>query len=264
MEAFLTALFSFPTVCFTSLLALALLYWITVIVGALDIDFLSPDTGADAAIDASPDVVTDVGGDAGIHHDADVHATGYTPNGIGNFISLGKVPITIIFTFFAFVGWLLGMFSDMLLRGPIAGITGDLLYGFGLFPALVILSFIITGFLVRPFRGMFSLVTEHAGITLQGKMVRITSRTVSPTFGTAICDNAGAGILMRVICRDGVTLKRDEMAVVVEYDEAKQTYLVAPFSHTSMDAVDASVATPDAPATPPPPVSLERREEPPH
>jgi uncharacterized membrane protein (DUF485 family) len=235
-------------------LGLALVYWLTVIVGALDIDFLSPNA--------------DAGHDIGAHHETDPAVGGHETHGLSSFISLGKVPVTILFSVFSFVGWLLSMFGEMLLRAPMAGIFGDALYGIAISPVVLVLAFILTGFLVRPLRGMFSLVTEHAGITIVGRMVRITSRTVSPTFGTATCDNAGAGILMRVNCRDGITLKRDDMAVVVSYDEQQQTYLVAPFSHTPVDAIDAtqqaSTPTSLAPSTPAAPVSLERRAEPPH
>jgi hypothetical protein len=247
MEAFLAALIAFPTVCFTGLVGLMLFYWLSVIMGALDIDFLSPAPGH-----------ADIGADA--HVDSDVGISGHAPHGIHNFISLGKVPVTIIFSAFTFVGWLLCMVGEMLLRGPISSVAGDIVYGLAITPAVLVLAFFITGVVVRPLRGMFSLVTEHAGTSLHGRMVRITSRSANSTFGTAICDNAGAGIIMNVVCRDGITIKRDEMAVVVEYDAAKQTYLVAPFSHMPMDVVDTAVPPP----TPAQPVSLERREEPPH
>jgi uncharacterized membrane protein (DUF485 family) len=255
MEAFLAALLSFPTVCFTALVGLSLLYWLTVIVGALDIDFLSPDAGHGGS-----DIGHDAGGDHGIGH-----VTG-APEAVSlaSFISLGKVPVTIIFSAFAFIGWLLSMCGEMWLRTMISGLFGGFLYGLVMGIVVFVLSFICTGYLVRPLRGIFTLVTEHAGNTLVGRMVRITSRGVNTTFGTASCDNAGAGILMRVVCRDGVKLHRDDMAVVVSYDEAQQTYLVAPFSHTPVDAIETAVSGSLPPSTPATPVSLERRAEPPH
>jgi uncharacterized membrane protein (DUF485 family) len=259
MEAFLAALLSFPTVFFTSLVGLSLFYWLTVIVGALDIDFLSPDAAHGGG---------DIGHDAGAHHETDPTVGSHEAHGISNFISLGKVPVTILFSVFTFIGWLLSMCGEMWLRSPIAGTFGDVIYGMSMGTVIMVMSFIFTGYMVRPLRGMFSLVTEHAGVTLIGRMVRITSRSVSTTFGTATCDNAGAGILMRINCREGITLKRDDMAVVVSYDSVQQTYLVAPFSHTPVDAIDAATdaVIPKSlpPSTPATPVSLERRAEPPH
>ncbi len=252
MEAFLTAILSFPTVFFTSLVGLSLFYWLTVIVGALDIDFLSPDGSHD------------IGGDHGADHGIG-HAAGAVDSfNLASFISLGKVPVTIIFSAFAFIGWQLSMCGEMLLRPTLGGFTGDFIYGLGMSIVVFVLSFIFTGFSVRPLRGIFNIVSEHAGITLVGRMVRITSRAVNTTFGTATCDNAGGGILMRVICRDGVILKRDDVAVVVSYDEAQQTYLVAPFSHTPVDVIDITAPNLSPSSTPATPVSLERRAEPPH
>jgi Protein of unknown function (DUF1449) len=241
MDAFLALLMSFPSVIFTGLLGLAMIYWLSVIIGALDIDLLSPDTDHD---------VGDAGGVA--------HAS----SGLLNFISVGKVPVTIIFTVFSLLSWFMSMTGDAFLRTPMSAYIGEFLYGCAIFPCVVILAFILTGFLVRPLRGIFHAVSEHGETALEGKMVRITSRNVSPTFGTATMDNAGAGILMNVICRDGVTLKRDDMAVVVEFDAQKQQYLVAPFNHTA-DALLSATTPTITPSTTAPPVSLERRQEPP-
>ncbi len=262
MEAFLAALLSFPTVCFTALVGLSLFYWLTVIIGALDIDFLSPDGGhvGGSIGHGGHDVGHDAGADHGIGHAAGAPEA----MSLASFISLGKVPVTIIFSVFTFIGWLLSMCGEMWLRSMVSGTLGGFTYGLIMGIVVFVLSFIFTGFSVRPLRGIFTLVTEHAGVTLIGRMVKITSRAVNTTFGTASCDNAGAGILMRVVCRDGVKLQRDDMAVVVSYDEAQQTYLVAPFSHTPVEAIETAVSDSLPPSTPATPVSLERRAEPPH
>jgi hypothetical protein len=48
VQEFLTTLLSFPTLVFTGLMGLVLLYWMTVIFGALDLDFLDSALGLDA------------------------------------------------------------------------------------------------------------------------------------------------------------------------------------------------------------------------
>ncbi len=125
--------------------------------------------------------------------------------------------------------------------------------------------------MVRPLRHLFNLVSEHGEAGLVGRMVRISSLTVDHQFGTAVCDNAGPGILMNVFCRHGVQMKRDDMAVVVEFDASNNLYLVAPFSHVPTDVETIvtdnaglpPVSSPAQASTPPPAVSLERRMEPP-
>ena len=57
MTEFLDIILSMPTLLFTVPLGLMLAYWVTVIVGGIDIDFL--DGGADGAVEGALDGVMD-------------------------------------------------------------------------------------------------------------------------------------------------------------------------------------------------------------
>lgn len=250
MAEFLAALMAFPTIAYSVLLALALLYWLTVIIGALDIDLFSPEVGdAGAGGDMAP----------GGHHG----------HGFLEFLSIGRVPVTITASVFVFIGWFLCMLAELLLRAPLATVVSGPLFALALIPASLIPAVFFTGLVVKPLRHLFSLVSEHGETGLVGRMVKITSLTVDHQFGTAVCDNAGPGILMNVFCRDGVQMKRDEMAVVVDFDASRNLYLVAPFGHVAADVERLGLEAPVPPATQEPastsapPVSLERRAEPP-
>ena len=235
MTEFLTALLALPTILFTGLMSLVLLYWISVIAGALDMNVGGHGDG---------------GHDLGHHgHDADMAAGGHETHGFLEFLSFGKVPVTIIISIFGFLAWMLSMAGELWLRAPLTALISGPLFSLALFPVVVIPSLIVTGYVVRPLRVVFNQHVEHGEESLIGRMVRVTSRTVDQEFGTATCDNAGAGILMNVICREGVTMVRDNMAVVVEYDASKQVYHVAPFSHVSTEA--AAFGNRTTPALPP-------------
>jgi hypothetical protein len=245
MSEFLAALLAFPTIAYSVLLALALLYWLSVIIGALDLDLFSPDAG-------------DAGGD--------MAPGGHTSHGFLEFLSIGRVPVTITASVFLLIAWFLAMLAELTLRAPLSSVISGPLFSGLLIPGTIIPAVFITGLAVRPLRWVFAQVSEHGETGLVGRMVKITSLTVDHQFGTAVCENAGPGILMNVFCRDGVQLKRDDMAVVVEFDAAKNLYLVAPFSHVPAE-VD-RLAAPVPPVVPPastsaPAVSLERRTEPP-
>ncbi len=244
MTEFLAALLALPTILFTGMLSLVLLYWLTVLAGALDIHVGSHDGGGH-------DVGHDAGHDVGHHsdHQADMAPGGHETHGFLEFLSYGKVPVTIIVSIFTFLAWMLCMAGEFWLRAPLSAMISGPLFSLALFPAATIPSLIVTGYLVRPLRGIFNQHVEHGEEGLVGRMVRITSRTADREFGTATCDNAGAGILMNVVCRDGVTLIRDDMAVVVEYDSSKQVYHIAPFSHVSAETVALGNGLP--PALPP-------------
>ncbi|MBA3698420.1 MAG: hypothetical protein H0W78_06175 [Planctomycetes bacterium] len=250
MSEFLAAVLAFPTIAYSVLLALAVLYWLTVIIGALDIDLFSPEVG-----DAGGDMAT------GGHHG----------HGFLEFLSVGRVPVTITASVFLFLGWFLCMLAELLVRAPLASVVSGPVFSLALIPASMIPAVVITGLVVRPLRHLFNLVSEHGEAGLVGRMVRISSLTVDHQFGTAVCDNAGPGILMNVFCRHGVQMKRDDMAVVVEFDASNNLYLVAPFSHVPTDVETIvtdnaglpPVSSPAQASTPPPAVSLERRMEPP-
>lgn len=262
MSEFLAALMAFPTVIFSCLMGILLPYWLTVIAGVLDIDLFHLGGG---------------------HHDGDVaHGDHGVGHGLLEFFSFGKVPLTITVSVFVVFSWLLCMFAELSLRVPMSSALPGSLFSLLLGPAAVIPAFFMTSLAVRPLRGLFTMHTEHGEAGLVGRMVRISSRTVDQAFGTATCDVAGPDILLNVICREGVTLARDDMAVVVEYDATRQVYLIAPFSHVSEEtAVLASDLPPSEPplvtpsdsreaplpaslSTPAPPVSLERPHERPH
>ena len=254
MSEFLAALQAFPTMLFSGLLGLMLIYWLTVIFGALDVDLFGHH-----------------GGDV----DADMAPGGHEGHGFAEFLSLGKVPITITASVFALLGWALGMLGEIHLRPIIGGILPGPLYPLIMLVALVMIAGFAATRIVRPLRRIFAMHTEHGEEGLIGKMVRITSLKADHRFGTALCDNAGPGIIMQVVLRQGAELKRDDMAVVVEYDAAKGLYLVAPFAHLQADEAISHVPTPALPppappsspaqveavSTPVPPVSLERRNE---
>ena len=235
MTEFLAALLALPTILFTGLLSLVLLYWISVIAGALDINLGGHGDG---------------GHDIGHHgHDADMAPGGHETHGFLEFLSFGQVPVTIIVSIFAFLAWMLSMAGELWLRAPLSALISGPLFSLALFPVVAIPSLIVTGYVVRPLRVVFNQHVEHGEEGLIGRMVRITSRTADQEFGTATCDNAGAGILMNVTCREGVTMVRDDMAVVVEYDASKQVYHIAPFSHVSAETAALGNGLP--PALPP-------------
>lgn len=253
MSEFLAALQAFPTVFYTGLLGVCLLYWITVIIGALDLDLFGGQGGADG-------------------HDVDAGGHGHGTSSLLEFFSLGRVPIPITVSAFALVGWGLGMLAELNLRPWLGTVLPGFLYPLVMGVALTLVAGFAAAMMVRPLRPIFTTKEEHGEQGLIGRQVKITSLKADHHFGTALCDNDGPGIIMRVVCRDGVELKRDEMAVVVEFDEAKQVYLIAPFSHVDTEGRATGAIAPvlpppgDAPAlsTPHPPVSLERQREHPH
>ena len=130
MQEFLTTLVSFPTFMFTCALVTALLYWMVVIFGALDLDFLDSVLGLDsmdAAVDGALDSLEGVADGAvegaaesidGIDGGAEGEHGGGLLAGLLNAMGVRGVPITIVGTFVIFWAWILSYLSTRFL-GPV-------------------------------------------------------------------------------------------------------------------------------------------------
>ena len=87
MRELLEASISYVNFPFTVLLGLVLLYWITVIVGLLDLDLFDVDLDVDADVDVDVDVDVDAG--------ADVPGVGGAGIATLRFFHVGTVPVEV-------------------------------------------------------------------------------------------------------------------------------------------------------------------------
>ena len=228
MADFITTCITAPTVFYSALLGVAALYWLLVALGAFDIDVFH------------------------FHIDADVSGDGVHPHGFLEFLSLGRVPITVLATFLVTFAWFLCLVGEVALRAPLGavlpGAVYDWLMGLGAFFAAVPL----TGFAAKPLRGVFTIHEAQTKRGVVGTPATVTSVTADERFGTAVADLAGDEIILNVVTRAGVTMTKGEIAVVVEYDDARDLYLIAPLPHLQPGFLEAPTADPARPADPPP------------
>ena len=206
MDDFLHALTSWGVLPFSILLIAAFLYWLLVMLGALDLDLLHLDHDHDAAQ-----------GDHG-------HHPGFF-SGFLEFLSIGKVPVTIIVSFLVVSGWLVAMASELCL---------PLWWPLDLVLA-VALAIPLTGFACRPLRALFHALDGgiKTGIHLLGREGRITSATCDERFGTASCAVPDSDdLLLHVVAsRPGLVFQRDDIVVIADIDADGQRYLVGPAAY---------------------------------
>lgn len=234
MEDFLHALASGGVAPFTVLLVAAILYWLLVILGALDLDLLhlGGDHGGEA------------GHDAGHDGPGDGHHSLFT--GLFEFLSIGKVPITVILSILVFSGWSVAMAMALLLP-----LWWPLVLAGALAAALP-----ITGLACRPLRAVFNSLNRgvETGISLIGREARITSATCDHTFGTAVVEAQGDDLILDVVAiREGLAFRKDEVVVIADHDPEHRRYLVGPAAYRQ-EALAERPAPPAAavPAAPPP------------
>ncbi len=233
MTEVLGMLGSFPTAIYTTVVLLCLVYWLFVILGALDMDFLG---GAEGAVKGSVEgaakgvvdgAVKSLVGDAGSAIDAKTGgvgaAEGLAVSAVG-LDSLRKVPVTITLSVFALLG--LGLSGSFCLW---QGHPGWAL-GAGVFLGSAVLSIILTAFAVRPLVPLFTVNKALQKRDLIGKVAEVSTGSVSETFGQAILEDGGASLILQI--RDpSRALVRGDKVLLVDLDDVNGTYGVERMPH---------------------------------
>ena len=253
MQEFLTTLVSFPTIAFTCALAMALLYWMVVIFGALDLDFLDSVLGLDSmdaafdgalesiegvadgavagaaesidgALDASAEGVAEGAAEGAADADAAGGEDGGLLGGLLNAMGVRGVPITIVGTFVLFWAWILSYLSTRFL-GPLAatvivGLAIAVTSGFG--------ALIMAAISSRPFRKLFVTQQAPRRASLVGKICTVLSARVDGNFGRAEIEDGGAGFVAEVRCPQDNGLTRGAQALVYRYEPSEGVFFIGP------------------------------------
>lgn len=262
MQEFLTTLLSFPTVAFTGLMTLVLLYWLVVIFGALDLDFLDSMLGLDAAegaldgaieaLDGVADGALDGAADAldgaadgaldaaegaadaadAADMDAADGARQGAVSGFMNALGVRGVPITIVGSFILFWAWVLSYLFTRFL-GPVAA---SLIVSLFLGAAAMTGALFLGALTARPFRGLFNTETARGRASLVGKMCIVTSSRVDKEFGRVEIDDGAAGIVVEARCPSANNLTRGSSALVFRYEPADGIYYIGPVDEAIHEA----------------------------
>lgn len=215
MEQLLSVSSQFPTLIFSTLLGIVLVYWIIGFLGVIDLDF-SGDVDVD--IDVDGDITSSVGAFSGL-----LLTFGLT-----------GVPFTFVFSIVILICWLISFYLQFYLLSWFP--DGWLYYLMGLISTIAIFfaSLPITAVAIRPLKGMFKSVEAVTSDRLVGKQATIATGSVSETFGQAKLFNDGAEILVDVRCDPEHTLKMGDNVLVIQYVQDSHAYIVAPYNEDEL------------------------------
>lgn len=203
METFLTITFSFPTVIFTVLLAVAVIYWLISLLGIAG----DTDVGDGDLIDGDIDSSTDFGG---------LMVT----------LGLHGVPLPLVLTLLFLGGWSLSYFADLVLGQYLGGVL-RLVFILAVVPMALVFAVFLTSFLVRPLRPLFRRAFHQP---LQKRVIGtpcvIVSGEVNASSGRAEAFLDGAHLILQV--RSDQPLSHRDRAVLVEYLSDQKAYWVIP------------------------------------
>lgn len=132
-------------IVFTGLLIIVIMYWLSVMIGALDLSSFDFDFEADVDVDVDVDVDTHVDK----HVDLDGPDAAGWISSIGQFLNLGKIPFMVIMSVFVMTLWALELLSNYYLGGSQTGFMLALLI------PTIFVSLVITKILTTPLVKLF-------------------------------------------------------------------------------------------------------------
>lgn len=201
---------------FTLLLMIVLLYWLTVIVGLLDVNLFD--------LDVDTHIHPHVHVDKGVQIDVDADAGFFST--ILAFFNVGKVPFMIVISLLALFLWIGSMLGNHYI-GQGSGLTAFLL----LIPNLAVGLF-LTKFLTNPLRHLFRDTPNEfeSNRAMVGRTCTILLPVSDQKIGQAeVAVQRGAPVLVIVKTTDGHQLVRGEKGLIIDYDKASHTYLIEPY-----------------------------------
>ncbi len=210
MNEFLLTIFSFPTVIYTAVLGVAVLYWLCAAFGLLELDIL------DAHL---PDV------DGQLHAHAE-HSFAETFAGILLRLGLNGVPVTIVISLIALVGWFISYYLSyfelvLLGYGWVRFVVGVPILIFSLY-----LAVLVTAQLIKPIRKFFARTEQFVEKKILGQTAIVRSSKVDKTTGEANFDDGGAGLIVKVRALGGQQFMRGDRVVLLEYIAETHVYNV--------------------------------------
>jgi len=255
MIEFLQFAFTPAVAVFSMLLCVVLLYWLVVIVGLLDTDFLNVDAGGDVGdvggdvgdvgghdMDLGHDVDSgDLAGDHAFGHDAghDAGHDGHIASAVGpfhammSFFYLGRIPVTVLVTLLVSSMWFIVMLANHAVNP-----SGGLLLGLPIAVGAVVVSLFVVKIAGWPFARLYQAMNATRGEmrSVIGKMCVLITSVAPGRTGQAQVKTIGAPAVVNVTCEDGVSLDRGSEAVILEFRKASNVYVVAPVDLDEMNA----------------------------
>jgi hypothetical protein len=220
VSEFLSAATSFPTVVFSVLLIIVVLYWISVILGAIEVDIL--DGAVDGVLDGATEGLADDAGPVSAAFDA---------------MGIGTVPATIILSLLIAFTWFFSLAGMSFVSSLSIGLIGTI--GLGALTVFLALlaSMFITSVAARPMSKLFEVAEGQSRSSLVGRICTITTQHVDEIFGQAeATDPEGASLILQVRSLDGTAFGRGDEALLIDFDTEREAFVVASPGH-ELDAM---------------------------
>lgn len=204
MTDFLNNAFAFPTLFYTGLLILIVVYWLASSLGLADIDI------ADGAEFESPDIA---------------ETSGWLSK-----IKLDGIPLTISISFVIFFSWVICFIAVHYYQDKISNNLVEIFVGIWIIILAPFISAPIVGTMLTPLKPFFRKLKDSAegrkADSLIGHLAVIRTNKVTKDFGDAEVNDEGANLILKVRAEEPNDFKRGDNVIITEYSEDKNTYRI--------------------------------------
>ncbi|MFT7559388.1 MAG: hypothetical protein ACI93R_001299 [Flavobacteriales bacterium] len=207
MDPFYQICSSFPTVIFTCLLFFMVLYWVLAVLGMVEIEVL------DFMIE----------GDMGEGSDLDSLSV---MAGLLLKLGLNGVPLTIVLSLIALIGWLFSFFVVYIVYPYVPGDILKLLVSIPVFVGVTYVAALVTARFIKPLRPIFKAANQEYVKEILGQAAIVRTGRVDASFGEAVFEDGGAGLIVKVRSFNEEVFKRGDKVILLEYVKEKNIYKV--------------------------------------
>ena len=204
---------SFPTLIYSILLVVCVIYWAGAVLGFIDLDIIDLDL---EGFDTSGG---DLGGDS-------THATPDVLAGLMLRFGLNGVPVTVSISIVVLIGWLLCYYAVHFLFPLVPGRFLEFMVGIPVFLGSLYISARIAGVLIRPLRPLFQKATQETLKHVLGQTAVVRTSRVDNEFGEATLDDGGAGLILKVRTTGDDRFTKGDRVVLYENLDEQNVYRV--------------------------------------
>lgn len=210
-ETFINNISAYPTVFFTALVLFVTLYWLVALLGFVDMDVV--DVGD----------ISDIGdiGDAG-------NASVGLLSGILLKFGLYGVPLVVILTGIALIGWVLSYFYSSFLHAQFGHGVLHYAFGTGALVLVLVVSMWLTGLMLSPIRRHIANIPKRHAQSFLGQTAVVRTLTVNDRHGEAMLEDGGAGLIFKVrqLTGDDSVIVQGDNVRLVAYDQQQNVYQI--------------------------------------
>lgn len=200
----------------TIFLLLVLFYWLTVVLGALDMNSID--------IEIDTDVHVDVDAHADVNHDIH-HAGGGVFLGVLRFFNLGQVPFMVVFSVLILSMWAISVY----LNSPNSFINPEMsaTWAVILFLPNFIVSMFVTKFVTMPLVPLFrALDSSKSPLEMRGQIATLTTPATNNSVGQAKLTVNGSTVTVSVRTIDDQPIERGATVIVIEEIKEERIFIV--------------------------------------